>query len=133
MARVVATHLVDRNAPGSILNVASIVGLAGTPLQGIYAMTKAAVISMTQTLAAELAPSGIRVNALAPGIVETRFASALTQNPDIMARLTARTPMGRSAQPHEMAGPALFLVSDAASFVTGHVLVADGGLMAQGI
>lgn len=133
MARVVANHLVDRNAPGSILNVASIVGLAGTPLQGIYAMTKAAVISMTQTLAAELAPSGIRVNALAPGIVETRFASALTQNPDIMARLTARTPMGRAAQPHEMAGPALFLASDAASFVTGHVLVADGGLMAQGI
>jgi len=133
MARVVANHLVDREAKGSILNVASIVGLAGTPLQGIYAMTKAAVISMTQTLAAELAPSGIRVNALAPGIVETRFASALTQNPDIMARLTARTPLGRSAQPHEMAGPALFLVSDAASFVTGHVLVADGGLMAQGI
>jgi len=133
MARVVANHLIDRDAKGSILNVASIVGLAGTPLQGIYAMTKAAVISMTQTLAAELAPSGIRVNALAPGIVETRFASALTQNPDIMARLTARTPMGRSAQPHEMAGPALFLVSDAASFVTGHVLVADGGLMAQGI
>lgn len=133
MARVVANHLVDRAAKGAILNVASIVGLGGTPLQGVYAMTKAAVISMTQTLACELAPSGIRVNALAPGIVETRFAAALTGNPDIMARVLPRTPLGRTAQPSEMAGPALFLLSDAASYVTGHVLVADGGLTAQGI
>ena len=127
MARAVARHLVDRGAPGSIINISSIMGLGGAPLQGIYGMTKAAVVSMTQTLAVELGPSGIRVNAIAPGLVETRFAAALLTNDDIMARESARTPLGRYAQPDEIAGAALFLASDAASFITGHTLVVDGG------
>lgn len=129
-ARAVAKHLSDRDAPGSIVNVASIVALAGTPLQGVYAMTKAAVVSMTKTLAVELAAMKIRVNAIAPGIVETRFASALTTNPQISEVMLARTPMKRFGQPHEIAGAALYLASDAASFCTGHVLVVDGGLTA---
>ncbi len=133
LSRQVARHLIDRSAPGSILNVASVVALAGAPLQGVYAMTKAAVVSMTKTLAIELAPSSIRVNALAPGLVETKFSSALVNNPDIVARVVERTPMGRYAQPHEMAGAALFLSSDAASFVTGHTLVVDGGLTITGL
>jgi NAD(P)-dependent dehydrogenase (short-subunit alcohol dehydrogenase family) len=132
-SRQLAEHVIGRDAPGAIVNVASIVALSGAPLQGIYAMTKAAVVSLTQTLALELGPSRIRVNALAPGLVDTRFASALTQNADIVARVVGRTPLGRFAQPDEMAGPALFLASDAASFVTGHVLVADGGVMASGM
>jgi NAD(P)-dependent dehydrogenase (short-subunit alcohol dehydrogenase family) len=127
LAREVAKHLIDRGAPGSIINVASMLGLTAAPLQGIYGMTKAAVISMTQTLALELGSSGIRVNAIAPGLVETRFAQALVANRDIVEREAARTPLGRYAQPDEIAGAALYLASDAASFVTGHTLVVDGG------
>ncbi len=133
LSRLVAMHLVDRSAQGNIVNVASIVALAGTPLQGIYAMTKAAIVSMTQTLAVELGPSGIRVNAIAPGVTDTRFASALIHNKDIMDRLLARTPLGRYGRPDELAGAALFLASDAASYVTGRVLVVDGGFTIQGI
>ncbi|MCC6812363.1 MAG: glucose 1-dehydrogenase [Deltaproteobacteria bacterium] len=130
-ARMVAEHLVARSAQGSIINVASVVALGGTPLQGVYAATKAAVISMTQTLACELGPAGIRVNAIAPGVVKTKFAAALTESPEISARVIAGTPLGRVAQPEEIAGGALYLASDAASFVTGHTLVIDGGLSAQ--
>ncbi len=127
MARAVARHLIDRGAPGSIINIASIMGIAAAPLQGIYGMTKAAVISMTKTLAVELAPSGIRVNAIAPGLVETRFAAAIVGNKDLVEMEASRTPQQRYAQPDEIAGAALYLASDAASFVTGQTLVVDGG------
>lgn len=133
LSRQVARRAIDRSAPASIVNVASIVALAGAPLQGVYAMTKAAIVSMTQTLAVELAPSKVRVNALAPGLVDTKFASAIVQNADMVKRVVERTPMQRYAQPHELAAPALFLASDAASFVTGHTLVVDGGLTVAGM
>lgn len=127
MAKEVARHLIDRNAPGAIVNVASIAGLMGSPLQGIYAMTKAAVVSMTKTLAIELGPSRIRVNAIAPGVVETKFAAALTTNADIMKQVLDRTPLGRYGQPDDIAGAALFLLSDAAGWLTGQTLTVDGG------
>jgi NAD(P)-dependent dehydrogenase (short-subunit alcohol dehydrogenase family) len=127
VAKAVAKHLVDRGAPGCIINVASIMGLAAAPLQGIYGMTKAAVVSMTQTLAVELAPSGIRVNAIAPGLVDTRFAAAIVGNKDLVEMEARRTPQARYAKPDEIAGAVLYLASDAASFVTGHTLVVDGG------
>jgi NAD(P)-dependent dehydrogenase (short-subunit alcohol dehydrogenase family) len=126
-AREVANHLQSRNAPGAIINVTSVAALRAAPFQGVYGMTKAAVISMTQTLAQELGGTGIRVNAIAPGLVETRFASALLQNEDIHKHVVERTALGRHAQPDEIAGAALYLASPAASYVTGHTLVVDGG------
>lgn len=127
-ARAAAKYWVDNDRGGSIINVASVAALTGAPLQGVYAMTKAAVVSMTKTLAVELGPSKIRVNAIAPGLVETRFASALVSNPDIVQQVVSRTPLGRYAQPEEIAGAALYLASDAASFVTGQTMVVDGGM-----
>jgi NAD(P)-dependent dehydrogenase (short-subunit alcohol dehydrogenase family) len=127
MAREVIRHLQGRSAPGSIINVASIAGLRAAPFQGVYGMTKAAVISMTQTLAQEVGPTGIRVNAIAPGLVETRFASAIVQNDALKQRVIDHTALGRHAQPDEIAGAALFLASDAGSYMSGHVLVVDGG------
>jgi NAD(P)-dependent dehydrogenase (short-subunit alcohol dehydrogenase family) len=127
-AREVAQHCIGRGAPASIVNVASIAGLMGTPLQGVYAATKAAVISLTKTLAVELGPSKIRVNAIAPGFVDTRLASAILKNDDLLAQVVARTPLKRYGSPDEIAGGALYLASDAAGFLTGHTLVIDGGL-----
>ncbi|MFO0585889.1 MAG: glucose 1-dehydrogenase [Polyangiaceae bacterium] len=128
VAREVIRHLMDRGAPGSIVNIASIQGLGGAPLQGVYAMTKAAVISMTRTLAVEMASAKIRVNAIAPGLVDTKFAAALLTNKDILDRVVSRTPQARYGEPHEIAGAAVFLASDAASYVTGETIVIDGGL-----
>jgi NAD(P)-dependent dehydrogenase (short-subunit alcohol dehydrogenase family) len=127
-AREVAKNCLAREAPGSIVNVASVAGLIGSPLQGVYAATKAAIISMTKTLAAELAPSRIRVNAVAPGFVDTRLASAILKNDELLKHVIANTPMGRYGTPDEIAGGALYLASDAASFLTGHTLVIDGGM-----
>jgi NAD(P)-dependent dehydrogenase (short-subunit alcohol dehydrogenase family) len=128
MSRNVARHLREREAPGCIINVASVAGLMATPLQGCYAMTKAAVLSMTKTLSVELAPSKIRVNAIAPGFVDTRLAAAITQNDSLRAMIEQRTPLRRVGVPDEIAGGALYLASDSAAFLTGHTLVIDGGM-----
>ena len=128
VARAFVKHARTRQGGGSIVNVASVAGIRAAPMQGIYGMTKAAVISMTQTLAYELGSSQIRVNAIAPGLVETKFASALVANPMVRDQIVKRTPLGRHAQPDEIAGAAIYLLSDAASFTTGSVLVLDGGM-----
>jgi NAD(P)-dependent dehydrogenase (short-subunit alcohol dehydrogenase family) len=128
MAREVARHLQSRSAPGAIINVASVAGVEAAPLQGVYGATKAAVISMTKTLAYELAASKIRVNALAPGLIDTRFASAIVQNDTLVTEVLKKTPLGRYGKPSEIAGGALYLASDTASFLTGQVLVIDGGM-----
>jgi NAD(P)-dependent dehydrogenase (short-subunit alcohol dehydrogenase family) len=131
-AREVIAHLQGRGAPGSIINMASVSGIRAAPFQGVYGMTKAAVISMTQTLAREVGGSGIRVNAIAPGLVETRFAAALVENEEIRKHIVERAVLGRHAQPDEIAGAAVFLASDAASYVSGHTLVIDGGTTISG-
>jgi NAD(P)-dependent dehydrogenase (short-subunit alcohol dehydrogenase family) len=129
LAREVARHLQGRDEKkGSIIHVSSINGLEAAPLQGVYGMTKAAVISMTKTMAYELASASIRVNAIAPGLVDTRFASAIVSNDEIVQTVVKKTPLGRYATPDEIAGAAVYLASDASSFMTGHTMVVDGGL-----
>lgn len=125
-----AVKLMEKNGGGSIVNVASVNGIIPGHFQGIYSISKAAVISMTKSFAKECAPLGIRVNALLPGATETKFASALTQNPVILNELLKHVPMNRVAQPDEMAGAVLYLVSPAASYTTGACLNVDGGYLA---
>jgi NAD(P)-dependent dehydrogenase (short-subunit alcohol dehydrogenase family) len=120
----------SRATTGSIVNIASVVGMRAAPFQGVYGMTKAAVISMTQTLSLELGSAGIRVNAIAPGLVETKFAQVLIDDDAMRDIFVKRTALGRHAQPDEMAGAAVFLLSDAASYMTGQVMVIDGGMTA---
>jgi NAD(P)-dependent dehydrogenase (short-subunit alcohol dehydrogenase family) len=127
-ARALVKHARTRGGGGSIVNIASVAGLRASPMQGIYGATKAAVISMTQTLAFELGGSNIRVNAIAPGLVETKFAQAIVGNPMLRDHVVKRTPLARHAQPTEIAGAAVYLLSDVSSFTTGSVLTVDGGL-----
>ncbi|MBK9123379.1 MAG: glucose 1-dehydrogenase [Chloroflexi bacterium] len=113
---------------GKIINVASVNGLRPGTMQGIYSATKAAVINLTQTLAMELATDNIQVNAIAPGLIKTKFAEALWSNPDILEAVTSRTPARRIGEPDEIAGMALYLASPASSYTTGQVMVVDGGV-----
>lgn len=114
---------------GAIVNVASVNGIIPGPMQGIYSVSKAAVISMTKAFARECAGLNIRVNALLPGLTDTKFASALVKNDAIRNTALQHVPMNRVAQPDEMAGAVLYLVSDAASYTTGACLNADGGYL----
>jgi NAD(P)-dependent dehydrogenase (short-subunit alcohol dehydrogenase family) len=115
---------------GSVVNIASVNARRAAAGQGIYSMTKAGIVNMTEGFAKELAPHGIRVNAILPGLTETKFASAITSNPRLMDMMLRMIPLGRSAQPHEIAPAALFLLSPAAGYVTGTTLAVDGGYLA---
>ncbi len=128
-----AVKIMRAHGGGKIINIASIVGLKPGRYQGIYSVTKAAVISLTETLAMELGGDNIQVNAIAPGLVQTKFAQALWGNPDLLQEVIARTPVGRIGQPRDMAGIALFLASSASDFTTGAVFVLDGGITAGSI
>jgi dehydrogenase/reductase SDR family member 4 len=115
---------------GSIINISSIGGLSPEAGLGIYSVSKAAIISLTKALAKDWGRAGVRVNAIAPGFVKTHFSSALWKNDDVVKAVFARQPIQRIADPEEIAGLALFLASDAASFCTGAVYLADGGYLA---
>jgi NAD(P)-dependent dehydrogenase (short-subunit alcohol dehydrogenase family) len=127
-----ASKLMKKNGGGAIVNIASINGVKPGMFQGIYSISKAAVINMTQSFAKECAPWNVRVNAVLPGLTETKFASALTKNDQILKVALQQIPLARVAQPEEIAPAILYLVSDAASYVTGTTLTVDGGLIGCG-
>jgi NAD(P)-dependent dehydrogenase (short-subunit alcohol dehydrogenase family) len=112
---------------GSIIFMASIAGLDPIPAIAAYSVSKAGLVGLTKALAKELGPVGIRVNALAPGLIETRFSAALFQNPDIYRSVVGQVPLGRHGQPEDVVGAALFLASDASTYITGQVILVDGG------
>ncbi|MEK9665068.1 MAG: SDR family NAD(P)-dependent oxidoreductase, partial [Candidatus Nanopelagicales bacterium] len=116
---------------GSIINVSSVAGLRGAPTMAHYGASKAAVISLTQSLAIETAWMGVRVNALVPGWIETDLTDFLRANEDAERGTLSRVPMQRWGRVEEIAEPAVFLASSASSFMTGQVLVVDGGLSAM--
>ena len=126
---VEAGKIMKGNGGGSIVNIASVNGVIPGDMQGVYSITKAGVISMTKAFAKECAEMGIRVNAILPGFTDTKFASALVKNPEILSKLMTHIPMKRVAQPSEMAGTALYLVSNAASYTTGTCINVDGGYL----
>jgi NAD(P)-dependent dehydrogenase (short-subunit alcohol dehydrogenase family) len=123
-----AGNLMKSHGGGAIVNTASVNALQPGDRQGIYSITKAAVVNMTRAFAKECGPEGIRVNALLPGLTKTKFAGALFADKDVSQELVGKIPLGRPATPEEMAGTVLYLVSDAASYTTGECIVVDGGL-----
>ena len=127
---VAAGNMMKEQGGGVILNTASVNGIRPGDMQGIYSITKAAVISMTQSFAKECGKLNIRVNALLPGLTDTKFASALTTNDNILKTALKVIPLGRVAHPDEMAGTVLYLVSDASSYTTGASVIVDGGMLA---
>jgi NAD(P)-dependent dehydrogenase (short-subunit alcohol dehydrogenase family) len=129
-AKRAAHEMIKQGTGGSIINISSINGLMAPRFQGIYGMTKAAVIMMTKVLAVELAAENIRCNAICPGLTKTHFSSVFWDSEETLNMFMDRIPMGREAKPDEMVGAAVYLASDASSYATGSVIVVDGGFLA---
>ena len=130
--RVFGRHMIERRY-GRIIDVASLTSFVSMLEVTAYSASKAAVASLTKSLALEWAPHGVMVNAIAPGVFRTALNQALLDGTARGQELLARTPMRRFGCVDELAGAAVFLASEAASFVTGHVLVVDGGFLASGV
>jgi len=118
---------------GSVINVSTEAAIRPAPGLGAYSISKAGVDMATKAFAQDWGSRGVRVNGIAPGLVQTRFSQALWSNEAIRKTVEARIPLGRIAQPHEMAGMVVFLASDAASYITGQTILVDGGSMISGI
>ena len=131
VANMIRAFLDDLKATqGRVVNLGSIMSLTAGPGMTAYAGSKGAVAQMTKALAHDLAPDGVRVNAIAPGVIETPMTEVTRANPDAIGRFMAHTPMGRPGKAEELVGPALFLASHASSYVTGAILPVDGGYLA---
>lgn len=126
-----AYYKAARKQGGNIINVASVLGLVGTPLASVYSGTKGAVIQLTKTLAIEWARNGFRVNSICPGMIDTDMTEAFKKRPEVLKKVEENIPMKRLGKPEEIAGWAVFLASDMASYATGGCYVVDGGLTAQ--
>jgi NAD(P)-dependent dehydrogenase (short-subunit alcohol dehydrogenase family) len=118
---------------GKIINMASVSGLQAYPGLGVYSVSKAGVLMLTQVLAAELAPFNIQVNAIAPGVIDTRFSRMLVDTPQISQALLQHIPAGRFGKPEDITGIALYLASNASDYTTGATFVVDGGQLATGV
>jgi NAD(P)-dependent dehydrogenase (short-subunit alcohol dehydrogenase family) len=119
-----------RETKGRIINIGSIMSVSAGPGLSAYAASKGAVLQLTKALAHDLAPDGIRVNALAPGVIETPMTEATRNDPEAIGRFMAHTPLRRPGKPEELIGPVLFLASSLSSYVTGVLLPVDGGYLA---
>jgi NAD(P)-dependent dehydrogenase (short-subunit alcohol dehydrogenase family) len=128
-ASVLAGRMMRETGGGSIINVASVNAVRPGPLQGIYSITKGAVLNMTKTFAKECGPLGIRCNAILPGLIRTKFAGTLISDEQQLKHYLGENPLGRVGEPQDIAGAALFLASDASAYVTGDYLVVDGGFL----
>jgi NAD(P)-dependent dehydrogenase (short-subunit alcohol dehydrogenase family) len=126
LIQMVAPGMIERGS-GSIIIVSSIGGLKASAVIGAYNISKAADFQLARNLAAEFGPHQVRVNCIAPGLIRTDFARALWENPQTLKMVTMHTPLQRIGEPHEIAGAAVFLASDASTFVTGQAIVVDGG------
>ena len=131
LANLVLPEMAQRK-DGAVIIVSSIGGLKGTSVLGAYAISKAADMQLARNLAMEWGPFNIRVNCIAPGLVKTDFARALWENPEILQRYEAQTPLRRIGEPDDIGGVAVFLASRAAAFITGQTIVADGGVTIAG-
>jgi NAD(P)-dependent dehydrogenase (short-subunit alcohol dehydrogenase family) len=129
LASQTAARIMVEKGGGAIVNIASVAALSPPPGQGIYAITKAGLVAMTKSFAKELALSGVRVNAICPGLTETRFSQMLIDSKEIHDIAMQMVPMKRHAQPSEMVCAALYLASDASAYVTGSCINVDGGQM----
>jgi NAD(P)-dependent dehydrogenase (short-subunit alcohol dehydrogenase family) len=125
-AQQAGRRMVERKR-GSIIFMASIAGINPIPAIAAYSVSKAGMLGMMRALAKELGPAGVRVNAIAPGLIETRFSAALFQDQSAYRQVMADVPLGRHGQPEDIVGAAIFLAADASAYVTGQVLLVDGG------
>lgn len=128
LSSVFAPAMAERGG-GSIILMASIAALRGNKTIGLYGMTKAALVQLARNLAVEWGPHNVRANAIAPGLIRTPLSRGLMGNAEFMARRLSMTPLRRVGEPHEIAGVALLLATDAGAFITGQVLVVDGGTL----
>lgn len=127
VARAVTPHM-QRQGHGKIINMASVAGLSPMPGLSVYSVSKAAVVMLTKVLAQELGSTGIQVNAIAPGVIKTKFSQLLWQTPEISARVLETTPAGRIGEVEDVVGAALYLASPLSDYTTGTVIVVDGGM-----